>query len=166
MTWIRDSTPVNAIRTTTERMLWHQRLGHPSDQYLYTAHKFIDGVPTFKHFDPVLERCPTCIRSEQPKTPSTGTTKQASRPWQGFAIDLGFPGQSRKDSSAYTEFVGLHGEKCWLIIKDLFSGIVIGDTFKSKAAPLNTLRNFLATFCPESSAHLNRFVHMDNGGEL
>ena len=92
MTWIRDSTPVNAIRATTERMLWHQRLGHPSDQYLYTAHKFIDGVPKFKHFDPVLERCPTCIRSEQPKTPSTGTTKQASRPWQAFAIDLGFPG--------------------------------------------------------------------------
>ena len=60
---------INAIKKDTEQLLWHQRLGHPSDQYLYTAHKFINGIPTFKHFDPILEKCPVCIGSEQPKRP-------------------------------------------------------------------------------------------------
>ena len=46
--WIQKATPLKALRASTERMLWHQRLGHPSGYYLYTAHKFIDGVPEFK----------------------------------------------------------------------------------------------------------------------
>ena len=53
--WIQEATPLKAIRAQTERLLWHQRLGHPSDYYLYTAHKYIDGVPKFKHNDPILE---------------------------------------------------------------------------------------------------------------
>ena len=53
--WIQDATPIKAICASTERMLWHQRLGHPSDYYLYTAHNFIDGVPKFKHNDHILE---------------------------------------------------------------------------------------------------------------
>jgi hypothetical protein len=55
---------VLSIRAATERLLWHQRLGHPSDFYLYRAHEHVDGVPKFKHFDPILEQCPTCIRSK------------------------------------------------------------------------------------------------------
>ena len=76
---IRNATNVNAIRAQTERILWHQRLGHPSDERLYTAHKFIDGVPKFKHFDPVLDKCPTCIRSKQTKEPAGhNTTRRAT----------------------------------------------------------------------------------------
>ena len=46
----RDTIPINAlyIRTQTERLLWHQRLGHPCDKYLYKAHTAINGVPQFK----------------------------------------------------------------------------------------------------------------------
>ena len=44
---ILQSIPVNKIRVETERILWHQRLGHPCNDYLYSAHKFIDGVPKF-----------------------------------------------------------------------------------------------------------------------
>ena len=43
--YIHWNTPVNSLRTQTARMLWHQRLGHPSDHYLYNAHKFVKGVP-------------------------------------------------------------------------------------------------------------------------
>ena len=32
--YIQDYTPVNAISKDVERLLWHQRLGHPSDYYL------------------------------------------------------------------------------------------------------------------------------------
>jgi hypothetical protein len=59
---------VLSIRAATERLLWHQRLGHPSDFYLYRAHEHIDGVPKFKHFDPILEQCLTCIRSNTLET--------------------------------------------------------------------------------------------------
>jgi len=42
---IIDSTPMLVIRARVEKMLWHQRLGHPCDEYLYNAHKWVDGVP-------------------------------------------------------------------------------------------------------------------------
>ena len=58
---VEDATDVRAIPAQTECLLWHQQLGHPSNERLYTAHKFIDGVPKFKHFDPILEKCPVCI---------------------------------------------------------------------------------------------------------
>ena len=51
---IVQSIPVNKIRVETERILWHQRLGHPCDEYLYSAHEFIDGVPKFKRRSDVL----------------------------------------------------------------------------------------------------------------
>jgi len=66
---MQESTPVNTIRTATERLLWHQRLGHPSDYYLFNAHRYVKGVPQFKHHNAVLEQCPTCIQSKQRKEP-------------------------------------------------------------------------------------------------
>ena len=35
-----QSIPVNKIRVETERILWHQRLGHPCDEYLYYVKVF------------------------------------------------------------------------------------------------------------------------------
>ena len=86
---------INTLRTNTECFLWHQRLGHPSDSYLYNAHKYIDGVPQFKHSDPVMDYCPVCTRSEQPKTHGGGTTMKATRPWQGLSVDFAFTGRTR-----------------------------------------------------------------------
>ena len=97
-TWIQDATPIAALTAATKRLLWHQCLGHPSDQYLYTAHKFINGVPNFKHHDPVLDKCPVCIRSKQPKTPGCGTTMKDNCPMQGYSINLAFTGRISKDS--------------------------------------------------------------------
>ncbi len=47
---------LHRLHVRAERLLWHQRLGHPSDHYLYNAHKHIEGVPCFQHHDPVLEQ--------------------------------------------------------------------------------------------------------------
>jgi len=43
--YIQSNTPVLTIKAATERLLWHQRLGHPSDYCLFNAHRHADGVP-------------------------------------------------------------------------------------------------------------------------
>ena len=165
-TWIQDATPIAALTAATKRLLWHQRLGHPSDQYLYTAHKFIDGVPNFKHHDPVLDKCPVCIRSKQPKTPGCGNTMKATHPMQGYSINLAFTGQISKDSDRRVDYLGLHGERAWILIKDHFSWYLFGTSLKSKGSPLNWLCNHLSFYNPGVGTNCGRYVHMDQGGEL
>jgi len=36
--YMQANAPVLTIKAATERLLWHQRLGHPSDYYLFNAH--------------------------------------------------------------------------------------------------------------------------------
>ena len=36
------------INKVIEKVLWHQRLKHPCDKYLYKASKAIKDIPTFK----------------------------------------------------------------------------------------------------------------------
>eukprot|EP00980_Cylindrotheca_fusiformis_P025420 scaffold13674_cov80-Cylindrotheca_fusiformis.AAC.1 len=107
--YIQKHAPVSAIRKETERLLWHQRLGHPSDYYLFNAHKFIKGVPKFKHLDPILESCPTCIRAKQTKEPAgENPTRVATVPYQGLSIDFSFAGQKSKNSERAKSFVGFN----------------------------------------------------------
>ena len=84
---INKSIPVYAIKAKTKKLLWHQHLGHPCDEYLYNAHKFIDGVPKFDKQTPILDQCPTCIQAKQSKVP-TGphSTRTATQPYQGLSI--------------------------------------------------------------------------------
>jgi hypothetical protein len=85
--FIKENTPVRSIQEDTVRMLWHQRLGHPSDHYLYNAHKYIDGVPQFKHLNPVLDRCPVCLKAKQRKEPAgDNSTRTAEVPYQGLRL--------------------------------------------------------------------------------
>lgn len=161
---IQHATPIQAIRQETERLLWHQRLGHPSDYYLFHAHKHIKGVPKFKHLDPILDRCPTCIRAKQTKEPAgPNTTRVATVPYQGLSIDLSFAGTKSKDSTRAKDFVGLNGETCWILITDHFSRMKHGETRISKASPLAWLRKFLAQYTP---ACTDKYAVMDQGGEL
>lgn len=48
---IQRNTPVNSVMAANERMLWHQRLGHPGDHCLHNAHKHVAGVLKVKHMD-------------------------------------------------------------------------------------------------------------------
>eukprot|EP00536_Pseudo-nitzschia_multiseries_P018076 jgi/Psemu1/54030/gm1.54030_g len=41
---ITKTTPIHTLKATTKCLIWHQCLVHPSDEYIYTAHKFVDGV--------------------------------------------------------------------------------------------------------------------------
>ena len=162
--YIHKYTPVNAIRKETERLLWHQRLGHPSDYYLYNAHKHIRGVPIFKHIDPILEQCPTCIQAKQTKEAAgQNSTRTATLPYQGLSIDFSFAGQRSKNEAHARDFVGFNGETCWILISDHFSRMLHGETRISKASPLKWLRNFLKAHAPDCEG---KYVVLDQGGEL
>ena len=106
-----QDVPILAIKNRTCRMLWHQRLGHPCDSYLYTAYKSIDGVPQFLAQPPVLSTCPTCIQAKQTKSaPGHHSTHVAIQPYQGLSIDYGFSGMMSANSDRRKDFEGLNKE--------------------------------------------------------
>ena len=162
--YIQKNTPVAAIKAATERLLWHQRLGHPSDYYLYNAHKHIDGVPQFKHMDRVLDTCPTCIRAKQTKEPAgPNSTRTATQPYQGLSVDFSFSGTKSKDTTRSEDYLGLNGETAWILVTDHFAGRKHGDTRINKASPLHWLKNFLQNHSPNCPG---KYVYLDQGGEL
>ena len=162
--YIAKYTPINTIKADTERLLWHQRLGHPSDYYLFHAHKHVKGVPRFAHMHAVLDKCPTCIQAKQTKEPAgPSSTRSAAVPYQGLSIDFSFSGTTSKDTEREFEYLGLNGETSWILIADHFSRRLHGDTRVSKATPLSWLRHFLENHAPRVP---NKYVYLDQGGEL
>lgn len=108
---IDRSIPIHAIRSRTEKLLWHQRLGHPCDEYLYNAHKTIDGVPKFDQETPVLDTCPVCIQAKQSKEPSgPNTTQKATVAYQGLSIDFSFSGVKSKNKDRRSDYEGFNGQ--------------------------------------------------------
>ena len=162
--YIQKNTPVSTIQAETERLLWHQRLGHPSDYYLFNAHKYVKGVPQMKHEHSVLDKCPTCIKAKQTKEPAgPESTRTATVPYQGLFIDFSFAGVKSKNKEREIDYLGLNGETSWIIISDHFSRRLHGDTRISKASPLEWLRHFLEHHSPKIS---QKYVCLDQGGEL
>ena len=136
------SIPFNTIRIETERILWHQRLGHPCDEYLYSAHKFIDSVPKFKRRSDVLSKCSTCVKAKMTKKPpGPNSTKRAIHHGQGLSVDFSFSGVKSKNKGCRKDFVGFNGETCWVLITDHHTGMQYGKTCRSKASPIEWLRN-------------------------
>ena len=161
---IDKTIPVYAIKAKTEKLLWHQCLGHPCDEYLYNAHKFIDGVPKFDQQTPILDQCPTCIQAKQTKIPAgPHSTWTATQPYQGLSIDFCFTGISSKDSACKTDYEGINGKACWILITDHFTGMKHGNTPISKGPPLQWLAHFLAQYNPQCEG---QYVYLDQGGEL
>ena len=162
--YISQYTPVNSIKAETQRLLWHQRLGHPSDYYLYHAHKHIKGVPKFTHMHAVLDTCPTCVQAKQTKEPAgENSTKTATVPFQGLSIDFSFAGVRSKDSERAKDYLGVNGETCWILVSDHFTGYLVGDTRVNKGSPIKWLERLLDDYAPRIS---NKYVYMDQGGEL
>ena len=162
---VNKTIPVYAIKAKTEKLLWHQQLGHPCDEYLYKAHKFISGVPKFDRQTPVLDQCPTCIQAKQTKVPAgPHTTCVATQPYQGLSIDFCFTGTSSKDSVRKFDYKGINGENCWILVTDHLTGMKHGNTRISKGPPLQWLAHFLAQYNPHCQ---DKYVYMNQeGGEL
>ena len=138
--YIQQFTPVNEIKADMAHLLWHQHLRHPSDYYLFHAHKHVKGIPHFAHMHAVLDKCPTCIQSKQTKEPArSNSTCTATVPYQGMSIDCSFSGMKSKDPACAKDYLGLNGETCWILVTNHFSQCLHGDTHISKATPLNWL---------------------------
>jgi hypothetical protein len=144
--------------------LWQQRLGHPSDSYLYAAHKHIDGVPQFKKRDPILESCPICLFAKLKKSsPGSNGTRKATVPWQGLSIDFAFTGQRSKDKACAATYRGLNGKTCYILIADHAALTLDGTPRISRGAPLNWLESWLKQ---HSLTMPGKYVYLDQGGEL
>ena len=161
---VHSPLSINKLRVDTEKLLWHQRLGHCSDEYLCNAHKFVDGVPKFNRSDSTLHQCPTCIQAKMTKSPAgPNTTMTATVPYQGLSVDFSFTGLRSKNADRAVEFTGLHGETCWLLITDHFSHRLHGITRLSKGSPIDWLDNWLKDHSPNMPG---KYVYLDQGGEL
>ena len=162
--YIQQHTPVASIKAETERLLWHQRLGHPSDYYLFNAHKHIQGVPKFNHEHSVLDKCPTCIQSKQTKEPAgKNSTRTATVPYQGLSVDFSFSGTTSKNKERKKDYIGLNGETSWILVTNHFTRRHHGDTRVSKGSPLEWLDHFLKHHSPNING---KYVYLDQGGEL
>jgi len=73
--------------------------------------------------------------------------------------------QCSSNSEHVRQLTGLHGETCYCLITDHYSGMLHGAVFCSKAPPVEFLNTWLATYSlPNSVA--DKYVHFDLGGEL
>ena len=89
---------VMTLSGTGLKLLWHQRLGHCSDEKLANANKFADGVPKFTSTHNIMENCPVCLAAKMKyRARGTDTTRRAIQPFQGLSIDFAFAGQRSKD---------------------------------------------------------------------
>jgi hypothetical protein len=64
---------------------------------------------------------------------------------QDISIDFSFVVQSSKDGERVRRLGGLHGEMCYLLLRDHFSNTLYGSALRSKAPPIEWLTKWLAT---------------------
>ena len=175
---IKQHTPIDKITVETEPILWHQWMGHVSDHYLYTSHKFIDsvlkfkhqdpvlGVLKFKHQDPVLDKCPVCIQLEQLTTPGWGNTMKVTVHICGFSINYTFSCQLSKDLVRQVNYLGIHEKTCWLLIHSHFLCYFFMNVSKPRILLLIIFVISLMLFVLVMVSALIDTSTLDQGGEL
>jgi hypothetical protein len=159
------NTPIRALNAAATRQLWHQRLGHVGDEKLYAAHHHIDGVPKFATKDGTLDKCPICLQAKlRKRARTTDSTRKATAPFQGIAMDYGFIVQKSKDSSRTARFSGLNGETCYVLAVCHYCNELEGSPRVSKTPPVSCIRAYLHR--NSNSTLQNKYVMLDQGGEL
>jgi len=126
---------INHLNRDALRILWHQRLGHLHHRRVSEMHKHAIGVPELP-LASAADQCPTCMAAKMRKSArGQDDSRRATQCYQGVSIDFGFVIQASANTSRYRSNVGFHGETCYVIISDHFSGLRFGKAFKSKAPP-------------------------------
>jgi GAG-pre-integrase domain len=148
------------------RILWHQRLGHMHSRRVSDLHRYATGIPQLP-IATELDKCPICLQAKlRMANRGTADSRHATQCNQGISIDFGFMvQQSSADPSRLDRLVGLNGETCYCLITDHYSGTLYGETFRSKAPPLDFLNRWLVQHGLDKSVP-NKYVRFDEGGEL
>ena len=98
-----------------------------------------------------------------------GVTRTATMPGQGLSLDFSFAGQALKNShhekkKRTNDYMGIHGETCYLLLYDHATERLDGICRQSKAPPIAWLRRWLTKHVDASVK--DHYVFMDQGGEL
>jgi hypothetical protein len=81
MNQIVQDFSVMTLSGTGLKLLWHQRLGHCSDEKLANPHKFADGVPKFASTHNNMENCPVSIAAKMKhRARGTESSTKATQP--------------------------------------------------------------------------------------
>ena len=59
--------------------------------------------------------------------------------------------------------MGINGETCCILVADYFTGMQYGSVRRSKATPIEWIRQFLLQNSPTCK---DKYVYLDQGGEL
>ena len=123
----------------------------------------VPSLPTSKFGD---EHCPICDASKLSKAAcGQADSRHATVCNQGLSIDTGFIVQKSNNSARMERLTGLHGETCYVLITDHFSGALYGGTFATKAPPVDYINRWLAKHGRGKDV-ANKYVRMDLGGDL
>jgi len=107
-------------------------------------HKFAIGVPSVS-INTDIDQCPICTMTKLHKASRIqSSSRQATQCFQGVSIDFGFMVQCSSNSEHVHQLTGLHGETCYCLITDHYSGMLHGAVFHLKAPPLGFLNTWLA----------------------
>jgi len=84
------------------------------------------GIPSVP-LDTDLDHCPICIRAQLHKAAhGYSSSKWATQCFHGISIDFGFMVQHSSNSECVHQLTGLHGETCYCLITDHYSGMLHG----------------------------------------
>jgi hypothetical protein len=147
-------------------LLWHLRLAHVHNRRASTMHAHAHGIPKVP-IASELDKCPVCAHAKLRKAArGKEDSRRATQPGQAIGVDMGFLVQSSSaDSSRVQRLQGMHGETCYCLIVDHFSGRLYGETFSSKAPPIDFLNRWLLHHGLPRDVP-DKYVRLDLGGEL
>ena len=101
----RSPTPVRPMSLSTQRDLWHMRLGHANSRVVSELHKHAKGIPKLPRTD-ALDHCHLCARAKLHKSSrGDAVVHECTSCWQHIQVDFGFfvvQSAGRKSTSSST----------------------------------------------------------------
>ena len=92
-------------------------------------HKFAHGIPSVP-LATNLDQCPICAQAKLHKAArGQSSSKHATQCFQGISVDFGFMVQRSANTDRSSQLTGLHGETCYCLIADHYSGMLHGAVF-------------------------------------
>ena len=137
--------------------MWHQGLIHCGSYLFKSASLYIEDVPTLSafNFNDTL-KCPTCLKTNLTKNFGKKSLRETiERPYQGLFDDFAFSGRVKQDKEGVViranrkDVEGMNGETIWILISDVQTLMLHGDTHLRKFPPVKYLEPFLQQYSLE-----------------